>query len=107
MSDDKAEAKKVNVKSEDEATPTAPAVDEAKTETKPSDPAGNSADNTQVPGRDESLKSAGTASPASEDGGLEDGTTVLGQEGQSHEDRLDEARRDALNNAKDEQKLNA
>lgn len=67
--------------------------------------AGNSADNTQGPSRKESLDSAATASPNAQR--KEKNTQVLGQEGQSSQDRMDEARREASKNAKDEQKLSA
>lgn len=91
-----------------ETTTTTTTVDESKSDrASQGDSAGNSADNTQVPSREESLHAAGTASPSSPDGGIDDGTKVLGQEGQSHEDRLDEARRDALGNAKHDQDLSA
>lgn len=59
------------------------------------------------PSREESLKAAGTASPASRDGGLKDGTKVLGADETSVEDQQHDVRREALGNAKGEQDLKA
>lgn len=69
--------------------------------------AGNSSDNTTGPSREESLKAAGEASPHAPDAGLKDGTKVLGSEGQSSQDRMDEARREAVANAEGEQDVHA
>lgn len=64
--------------------------------------AGNDAGNT--PGKKEMLESAGTASPHAPNAGLKDGTEVLGAESNRSDD-VEDARREALSNARGEQDL--